>query len=80
MDKDVTINVETLNVVQQALRGLGLSIAAAARADLVQCATLLQAHATGVPDLHPLARAMLLDLAEGFDTLGRAARGRTDDA
>ena len=80
METSAAINAETLNVVQQALRGLGLSIAAAARADLVQCATLLQTHATGVPDLHPLARAMLLDLAEGFDTLGRADRGRTDDA
>ena len=62
METSAAINAETLNVVQQALRGLALSIAAAARADLVQCATLL------------------LDLAEGFDTLGRAARARIDDA
>ena len=80
MDKETAINVESLNVVQQALRGLALSVAAAARADLLQCATLLQAHATTTPGLHPMARAMLLDLSEGFDHMGRAARGRRDDA
>jgi len=80
MNESAAINAETLNVVQQALRGLALSVAAAARADLVQCATLLQAHASSVPDLHPMARAMLLDLSEGFDTMGRATRSRRDDA
>lgn len=71
------ITADTLNVVQQALKGALLSIAAANRSDLVQCATLMQAFVGDHDALDPRAKAMLLDLSEGFDHLGRAARGKT---
>ena len=71
------ITADTLNVVQQALKGALLSIAAASRADLVQCATLMQAFVGDHDALDPRAQAILLDLSEGFDRLGRAAQGET---
>lgn len=60
--------METLNVVQQVLKGAALSIATAARADLRECATLMQSFAAQT-GLDSRASAMLLDLAAGFDHL-----------
>ena len=62
------VNMETLNVVQQVLKGTALAIATAARADLQECATLMQSFAAQ-PGLDSRATSMLLDLAEGFDHL-----------
>ncbi len=58
----------TLNAVQQTLRGLTVSLATAARADLGELATLLQAFASG-PGIEATAQSMLLDLAEGLQLL-----------
>lgn len=71
MSENERITADALNVVQQVLRGALLSIAAAGRADLVQSATLMQSFAGDHTGLDPRAKAMLLDLAEGFDQLGR---------
>lgn len=76
MNREHEVNMETLNVIQQVLRGALSSIASASRADLVQCATLMQAFA-GNPALDRRAQAMLLDLAQGLDVLGRASSGQT---
>lgn len=77
MDREHAVNMETLNVTQQVMKGALLAIAAASRCDLVQCATLMQAFVGDHDALDPRAKAMLLDLSEGFDHLGRAARGET---
>jgi len=77
MQTEHPVNMETLNVVQQVLKGALLSIALASRVDLLECATLMQSHAMDAPNLDSRTRAMMLDLAEGFDTLGRAASGQT---
>ncbi|MGE3907942.1 MAG: hypothetical protein AB7K36_01230 [Chloroflexota bacterium] len=57
-------NAAMLNAVQAVLRGLTVSLATAARVDLAELATLLQAAAAN-PALEPIAQRMLLDLAEG---------------
>jgi hypothetical protein len=58
-----------LDTVQQVLRGMTVSIAAAGRMDMAELATLLQGFATSPATLDPLARRMLLDLASGLDLL-----------
>lgn len=60
-------DLETLNIVQQVLRLTVVSLAAACHADMAKLGYLLQAAATH--DVHPLARQMLLDLAEGPDMI-----------
>ena len=77
MSDSARITAETLEVVQQVLRGALLSIAAANRADLVQCASLMQAFAGDHTSLDPRAKTMLLDLSEGLVQIGRTAQGRT---
>jgi len=62
------LDMETLNAMQQVLRGLTVSLAAASRADLGELATLLQAFAAAHP-VEPVAKAMLLDLADGMQAL-----------
>jgi len=80
MQTEHPVNMETLNVIQQVLKGALLSIAVASRTDLLLCATLMQDHAMNRPDLDSRTRAMLLDLSEGFDLWGRAVSGQTRDA
>lgn len=77
MTREHEVSMETLNATQQVLKGALLAIATASRADLVECATLMQSFAAGTPGLDSRARAMLLDLSEGFDLMGRAAKGQT---
>ena len=79
MSNEQTINIETINVVQQVLKGVALSIAGAARADLAECATHMQAFVQN-HRLDPLAVSMLLYVAQGFDMLAKATRGQTNDA
>lgn len=67
--------LETLNIVQQVLRGVVVSLAVSQRIDMPRCASSLQAFAAG-KDLDPMAVQMLLDLAQGLDMIGKAAQGQ----
>lgn len=62
-----------MNVVQQILRSIVISLAAVNQADLLRLAHLLQS-AGANPDLEEEARLMLLDLAHGLEVLGRSGR------
>lgn len=64
-------NLETLNVTQQVLRHLMLSLAGACQADLGKLGALLEAGASN-ERLDPLARQMLADLAAGATGLHAA--------
>lgn len=74
MGKEHPVSMETLNVVQQVLKGALLSIAASVRADPGQVATHLQSFAQNTPGLDSRAVAMLADLAAGFDALSDGYR------
>lgn len=63
------VNMETLNVVQQVLKGALLAIAGSVQADPGRVATYLQAFAARTPVLDSRAIAMLEDLAAGFAAL-----------
>ena len=56
--------IETLNIVQQVLKGLMLTLAAENKADRGKIGSLLEAYASN-EGLDPMARAMILDLASG---------------
>jgi hypothetical protein len=60
--------LETLNVTQQVLRGITVSLAAACKADLGDLGAALEAFASSHA-LEPEARQMLLDLAVGATAL-----------
>jgi len=62
------IDPHTLNVLQQALRTLTLSLAAATKADLHVLSQMLKASSSN-DQLEPEARLMLTDLAEGMGML-----------
>jgi len=80
MKKEHPVNMETLNVIQEVLRGVLLPIALASQADLLRCAALMKDHAMNRPNIDDRTRRMLLDLAEGFDRwAGPAASGLTPD-
>ena len=66
---DHAVNMETLNVVQQVLKGALLAIAGSAQADPGRVATYLEAFARRTPALDSRAVAMLLDLSAGFAAL-----------
>ena len=65
-------DASTLNVVQQVLKGITISLAMHRQEDLAKLASALQAFAS-THNLEPEAVAMLQDLAQGFDMLGRAS-------
>ena len=68
---DVKLDLQTrvvLMAVHEALRGLTVSIAAAARVDKSELAHLLLAYSAN-PTLEPLAQKILADLAEGVQAL-----------
>ena len=67
-------NMETLNVVQQVLKGALLAIAGATQADPAKVALYMEAFAQRFPTLDSRAGAMLLDLASGFAALSDDAR------
>lgn len=69
------IDPHTLNVLQQALRALTLSVATAAKADLHVVAKMLQASAAN-DQLAPDARLMLMDLAKGMAELAATLQPR----
>lgn len=69
------IDPHTLNVLQQALRALTLSVATAAKADLHVVAKLLQASAAN-DQMPPDARLMLMDLAKGMAELAATLQPR----
>ena len=62
---------QTLNTIQQVLRGVVVCLAATNRVNMVELATLLQAFSVN-HDLDEEARLMLLDLSAGLDILGTA--------
>lgn len=64
-------HLETLNVTQQVLRHLMLSLAGACQADLCKLGTLLEAGASN-GNLDPMASQMLADLAAGATWLHAA--------
>ena len=74
MGKSTGKDMVSLEVVQQVLRGLTVSLAAGGRMDMPQVASLLQAWAGSQSTMDPLARTMLLDLSAGLDTLGMKSR------
>lgn len=63
--------LETLNVVQQVLKGVVLSLAAAQRVDPSELSTLLT-DASRLPNFDPLAQQMLVDLAQGLAVIAKA--------
>ena len=63
--------LETLNVVQQVLRGVVVSLAATQRVDPFELSTLL-AGASQQPHLDPMAQQMLADLAQGLAVISKA--------
>lgn len=68
---DVKLDMQTkavLMAVHEVLKGLTVSIAAAARVDKAELSHLLSAFAAN-PKLEPLAQKMLADLAEGVQAL-----------
>lgn len=67
-------NLATLNVVQEVLRGITVSLATAARVDLAELSGLLQSFAEDTPGLDPLTRVMVRDLAVGPALLTPARR------
>ena len=64
-DDRTGVDMDTLTAVQEVLRGLMLSLAAASRADLSHLASLLQGFADHTPGLEDISRTMLRDLARG---------------
>lgn len=68
MTDEHKVNLETLNVTLQVMKGGLLAIAAAVQADPGKAATFLEAFASK-PALDSRARAMLQDIAEGFAAL-----------
>lgn len=62
---------DTLDVVQQVLRGLTVSLALSAKVDLQQCAASLNSFAED-DNLDPMAKVMLNDLARGLELIGQA--------
>ncbi|MFU8837898.1 MAG: hypothetical protein ACNA75_06300 [Thiohalomonadaceae bacterium] len=62
-------DMATLNVVQQVLRALAVSLVAEHKGDMAQAAELLQAFASS-NRLDPAAEAMILDISAGLDALG----------
>jgi hypothetical protein len=74
MSKETAVSMETLNVVQQVLKGALLAIAAASRCDPAEVATFLQGFAQRSPPLDSRAVAMLSDLAAGFEALSDGPR------
>lgn len=76
MNEETAVDIDTLTVVQQVLKGAFLAIAASANADLVKCASLMHVYGSSGPNLDPRARAMLKDIAEGIDGVGHARRSR----
>ena len=67
------VDLATLNTTQLVLRGLTVSLAAASHVEPAKLASLLQAFAATYAGGDSIAERMLLDLAEGLDTL---AKGR----
>lgn len=61
---------KALNVVQEVLRGIVVGLAASSHIDSAKFATSMQTFASH-PDIDPMSKVMLLDLAEGLDMLGR---------
>jgi len=63
------VSMETLNVVQQVLRGALLAIAGTLQADPARVARYMEAFAQRSPPIDSRAQTMLLDLAAGFAAL-----------
>lgn len=61
---------KTLNVVQEVLRGIVVSLAASSHVDTAKFASSMQAFA-GHPEIDPMSKVMLEDLAKGLDMLAR---------
>jgi hypothetical protein len=62
---------DTLDTVQQVLRGVVVSLALSAKVDLPQCAASLKSFAAD-GNLDPMAQVMLNDLAHGLELIGQA--------
>lgn len=62
---------DTLDTVQQVLRGVVVSLALSAKVDLPQCAASLRSFAED-GNLDPMASVMLNDLARGLELIGQA--------
>ncbi len=62
---------DTLDTVQQVLRGVVVSLALSAKVDLPQCAASLKSFASD-GNLDPMAQVMLNDLARGLELIGQA--------
>jgi hypothetical protein len=67
----MSADAETLNVVQQVLRGVVVSLAMHRQDDMARLGSALEAFAIH-QRLEPMAKQMLLDLAMGCNVLGRA--------
>jgi hypothetical protein len=65
------IDVETLNVMQQVLKCITVSLAMHHKEDMPKLASAIQAWAS-TPTLDSHAKAMLFDIAQGLDMLGSA--------
>ncbi|WP_162782111.1 hypothetical protein [Arenimonas caeni] len=74
MKRQESLDMATLTVVQEVLRGLTLSLAAASRADLSELSTALQGFADSAPGLEAISRTMLRNLAEGPAMLAAGRR------
>lgn len=61
---------DTLDIVQQVLRGMLVSLAVSQRADMQLCSSSLKAFAED-GNLDPMAKVMLNDLARGMDLLSQ---------
>lgn len=71
MEKETPMSDMDLNITQQVLRTLTIGIATAAKADLGVLAEFLQASSKN-EHLHPQARLMLDDLANGTQKMASA--------
>lgn len=74
MNRSDGLDMATLTVVQEVLKGLTLSLAAASRSDLSELSTALQSFADSTPGLEPISRTMLRNLAEGPAMLATGRR------
>ena len=69
---DPAASADILNVVQQVLRGIVISFAAAHKTDLKKLSYLIETFGSN-PALEPAARSMLHDLSAGLDVMGGKA-------
>lgn len=67
--------IATLNVTQQVLRGLVMSLLALNRAEIARVADALQAFAHA-PGIEPTAANMLKDLAGGVSALSSVGKAK----